>query len=395
MLSLVNLIYLYRVQLGRVPDAQGVSPQASVAFDSNSPSQTSNIQQPTAGLSRDKSLPQYNRRKLLESDQIPNVAKKPYVCGDNGDNDFLKYNEYAAYQEYAVHIDIDTSLCEFTEMPQYFVSLVDKSGKTPWIGKIAGTSSIVRAAPNRFRVIIWDPVMSSAELLEIASKHRWALTWLGVTGTSSGRTKAYQTGWKHGDVTNLIYTDVDTSSASFPAGSKPRYFASLYGMPSFQGIDHWRTSGANVVYTPTATGFRAYVLLLERKNKEDGFVVHNVVTKAESLGWTIGWTGSVDDGISGVSSSGGWQKVAHSGGAIASTVAPASHMVKPIFIASVAVDDGKPKDWHCSGTPMVGHVTTGSFKMYLSDVVRSVHATERSRKKSKNKIKDAKVSKLR
>jgi hypothetical protein len=184
------------------------------------------------------------------------ASKKSYVCGDSGANDFLKYNEFAAYQEYAVHIDIDTSLCAFTEMPQYFVNLVDKSGKDPWVGKIAGTSSIVRAAPTRFRIIIWDPVMTSAELLEITAAHEWSVTWLGVAGSGSGKTPAYKTGWKHGGTTNLIYTDVDTTAAGFPSGSTPRYFASLYGMPSFQGIDHWRTQGTSIIYNPTATGFR-------------------------------------------------------------------------------------------------------------------------------------------
>ena len=135
-------------------------------------------------------------------------------------------------QEYAVHIDIDTSLCDFTKVPNYFVSLVDKSGKTPWVGKIAGTSSIVRPAPTRFRIIIWDPVLSAAELLEIAASHRWAVTWLGITGPQTGKSPAYKTGWKHAEkVTNLIYADIDTGKAGFPKGSTPRYFGSLYGMP--------------------------------------------------------------------------------------------------------------------------------------------------------------------
>lgn len=372
MLSLMApLLYLYRAATHATVDAEPVpgALDAQIFFDNN-PSSKSTARATLAPQISDTLSP-HPSRKLLASDT--KSAKKPYVCGDNGANDFLKYNEYAAYQEYAVHIDIDTSLCEFTEMPQYFVSLVDKSGKRPWIGKIAGESSIVRAAPTRFRIIIWDPVMSSAELLEIATKHKWAVTWLGVTGSTSGRTAAYKTGWQHGDTTNLIYTDVNTASAGFAAGSKPpRYFASLYGMPSFQGIDHWRTSGCNVVYTPTATGFRVYVLLLERKNKEDGFVVKDVVKKAESLGWTVGWTGSADDSISGVSSTGNWKKVPHTGGAISALVQPPTHMVKPIFIASVTVDKGDPKDWHCSGTPTVGHVTRGSFKLYLGNVVRPV-----------------------
>jgi hypothetical protein len=53
---------------------------------------------------------------------------------------------------------------------------------------------------------------------------------------------------------NLVYVDVDTTSAGFTA--TPRYFVALHGAPSFQGLEHWRTQGAGIVYWPTPTGFR-------------------------------------------------------------------------------------------------------------------------------------------
>jgi hypothetical protein len=39
----------------------------------------------------------------------------------------MKYDEYAEYQEFALHIDIDTSMCGFTEkdVPQYVANLMD------------------------------------------------------------------------------------------------------------------------------------------------------------------------------------------------------------------------------------------------------------------------------
>ena len=85
------------------------------------------------------------------------------VCGDHSDSNWMKYEEYAEYEEFALHIDIDTSMCGFTahETPQYVANLMDESADghkkpvlNPYIGKIAGSSSILRSSPTRFRVVV-------------------------------------------------------------------------------------------------------------------------------------------------------------------------------------------------------------------------------------------------
>jgi hypothetical protein len=44
------------------------------------------------------------------------------LCGDAGDSNWMPYDEYSECQEYALHIDVDTSMCGFTglkgDMPQ-------------------------------------------------------------------------------------------------------------------------------------------------------------------------------------------------------------------------------------------------------------------------------------
>ena len=157
----------------------------------------------------------------------------------------------------------------------------------------------------RFRVVIWDPEKTASELLQIAHKTGWKLSWVGGVGPNTGITKGGKTGWRHSKRKGTIYVDVDTTSMGLMQqqkqaknGKSPiRYFTSLHGLPSFQGIAHWRTEGANVVYSPTSTGFRVYVILLEIHNKGDGYTLpdHEIAQKAEDYEWTIGFIASPTD----------------------------------------------------------------------------------------------------
>src|SRR5512139_2749135 len=73
-----------------------------------------------------------------------------------------------------------------------------------------------------------------------------------------------------------LYIDVDTSSARF--SSTPIYFTSIGG-----GSDHWRTTGANAIYSPSPKGFRVYVRM------SNGEALSPL--DAYNLGWYINWIG--------------------------------------------------------------------------------------------------------
>jgi hypothetical protein len=48
----------------------------------------------------------------------PDYTGDTFVCGDHSSDYFLALNEYSEYGEYAVHIDVETSMCDFETTPQ-------------------------------------------------------------------------------------------------------------------------------------------------------------------------------------------------------------------------------------------------------------------------------------
>jgi hypothetical protein len=73
-----------------------------------------------------------------------------------------------------------------------------------------------------------------------------------------------------------VYVDVDTSHAHFPR--TPIYVCSLSG-----NTTHWKTTGGNSIYSPTATGFRVYV------RWQDGTEL--TPETATANGWQVNWIG--------------------------------------------------------------------------------------------------------
>jgi hypothetical protein len=77
------------------------------------------------------------------------------ICGDHSDSDWTRYDEYHAYSQFAIRIDIDTTLCGFTpnDRPHYVANLM--AGHLPGdsaIHRVVGTSAITEASWNRMRV---------------------------------------------------------------------------------------------------------------------------------------------------------------------------------------------------------------------------------------------------
>jgi hypothetical protein len=165
----------------------------------------------------------------------------------------------------------------------------------------------------------------------------------------------------------LMYADIDTSAAGFGQGEgvNVHYFASLSGQPSFQGVTHWHTVGAGTVYWPTPTGFRVYIELLGRKNKDDGYTVDDPAKKAEQLQWSISWygveTAAINGGgavvtssdrtasaISAIRAPAGGEAAAAN--AAAATNSPRASMVGARFIVSGNSNNG----WMSSVAPLLG-----------------------------------------
>jgi hypothetical protein len=56
--------------------------------------------------------------QVAQGPKPPDFTGETYVCGDHSSDYFLALNEYSEYGEYAIHIDIETSMCDFETTPQ-------------------------------------------------------------------------------------------------------------------------------------------------------------------------------------------------------------------------------------------------------------------------------------
>ena len=168
----------------------------------------------------------------------------------------------------SIYMDIDTSRCAFERSPTYVVSMQQASADPSAAAAVPDTLTLTAGTPKSVRVTMWDPVMSGAALLAVATHHGWTVNWAGETGANSGHTATGATQWKllegaaAGGKT-VFYMDVDTRpSALDKRGGFAHYFAALradWTAESELGL--WHLQGARSVHAPTATGFRVYARL--------------------------------------------------------------------------------------------------------------------------------------
>jgi hypothetical protein len=94
----------------------------------------------------------------------------------------------------------------------------------------------------------------------------------------SGQTPPGATNWQPYNGTTGIFVDVDTTPAHFP--TTPVYVTSLSG-----NSNHWATTGASSVYSPTPTGFRIYIR----------WANGNPLTPAQAAAykWSVNWIGTL------------------------------------------------------------------------------------------------------
>ena len=163
-----------------------------------------------------------------------------------------------AWQQYpsssqGIYLDVNTSACGYTTEPRYITSL---GGDTHhWM--TTGATSIYSPTATGFRVYVFDnsgPVTPAD-----ANARRWHITWQATPDSQprpdvcTGSTLLGGTSWQqYPSSPQGIYLDVNTSGCGYRV--VPRYFTSLGG-----DTNHWMTTGATSIYSPTATGFRVYV----------------------------------------------------------------------------------------------------------------------------------------
>lgn len=148
-------------------------------------------------------------------------------------------------------LTVDTSGCNFDEEPIYITSLGGASNH--W--RTTGATSIYEAGPDSFKVYINSQLGSITPAQ--ANVNRWHINWLAVrrdvhlSTVCSGHTATGSTTWQTYNSVGVLL-DIDTAACGF--SSAPLYFGAITGRSN-----HWLTTGASSIYSPSATSFRVYI----------------------------------------------------------------------------------------------------------------------------------------
>ena len=177
---------------------------------------------------------------------------------------------WVAYSGSNSYTDISTSSCSFSGTPKYITSLGGNGNHAAWDGE----SSIYSPTANSLRIYLEGSSQSNS------TSQQHSVHWLGIganSGTSPescGGATTPGSGWQaYG---SGIYIDIDTSSCNF--SGTPKYMSSMGGTSG-----HWGFNGESAIYSPTATGFRIYIVAATTSN-------------ASSYGYHINWIGFGDIG---------------------------------------------------------------------------------------------------
>ncbi|MCR9166576.1 MAG: hypothetical protein NXI35_38280 [bacterium] len=190
-----------------------------------------------------------------------------------------------------------------------------------------------------------------------ANANKWRVYWHAVEpGFASGMTSVGATEWKQGKASDVIYLDVDTSSAGFT--STPHYFASLMGVSNAL-----YTRGANVTYGSTKNAFRIYVKYLRGDITPE---------QANEWQWAMAWHG-VPQGTPGSGSSRAWKQTA-AGNLYVDIDASAQGFVEtPIFFSSLTcVGNGL----YANGPGVIYNPQTTGFRSYAQIPGQSVSVAD-------------------
>ena len=193
-------------------------------------------------------------------------------------------------------------------------------------------------------------------LLREAVKYRWQINWMGDHSSATGVTVAGKTGWTADPADpQRLYADVSTKMCGYH--EVPSYFTAVRGVHN-----HWKVMGASVIYSPTITGFRLYVLY-------PGGVTP---AQAEAWGWSVAWVGTTDQLLSmteevfaGAQRSAWHRKQTKLGQPTAYSdvdTSDSGFMGAPTYIAAISVASN---EWEIVGAITMGHAQASGFRLYL------------------------------
>jgi len=176
------------------------------------------------------------------------------------------------YHSTGLYVDVDTSMCGFSQTPVYKSSIGGASHH--WVTQ--GSSAIYFSSKNKFRVYIYQPKIKAKQAIQ----WKWHIKWVAHPkgevvlpgGSKSCAGISSQNAWKV-YARDSIYTDVKTGCKV--AEGTPRYVTAVSGKSG-----HWTAYGVSEPYHATADGFRLYL-----QAKGAGMIP----AKAAKWGWKVSW----------------------------------------------------------------------------------------------------------
>jgi hypothetical protein len=287
---------------------------------------------------------------------------------------------WVQYAADGVYLDVDTSYCGLgtgregvaTGVPIYFASLGGDASH--WLAR--GVSSIYAPTANGFRVYVKRAGVTPAW----ANERKWHINWAGhdaglatvsdarhvLDSVCVGRTSPASTDWKAHSST-AVYADIDTSRCKLT--STPNYLTSLGG-----DSQHWDTYGVTSIYSPTATGFRVYVI--------DGAGV--TPTAARTRKWHVNWKAvprnRKDKGSCSGISNAAWQNYDPNSVFIDVDTSACASLVPsgstPTFFTTLT---GRNEHHYSRGATSISSPSKNGFRIYISrDGIDKASAEEKS-----------------
>jgi len=152
---------------------------------------------------------------------------------------------------WAIYVDVDTSMCGFSETPVYKTSIGGLGHQ--WVS--LGSSAIYNSGKKGFRTYIY---YKGGITVAQAKAWKWHMKWVAHpsaevvhSGSKSCAGSSSPKAWKpYGS--HAVYTDVKTGCKV--AEGTPRYVTALSGKSS-----HYTNHGVSEPYTATADGFRIWM----------------------------------------------------------------------------------------------------------------------------------------
>ncbi len=256
-----------------------------------------------------------------------------------------------------IYVDIDTSSCNFTEIPTYFSTLAgakniegDSLVLSP--ESMMGATAIYTPSASGFRVILRGGSVTP----DLAREFGWHINWqaflereanadLCIGSTDASEWVQLPNYWWS------AYVDIDTSDCGF--SDTPEYFTSLSGDKRHELI-----VGSPSVVVPTASGFRVYANF-----PHSAYLAGKTVAEfAQQQNWRVNWQARAKNRSSCVGS--GEQVWQQENTRVISTYVDTSSCHLPADTSVITAFEGNFNSSFARGVPAI-HRDSQGFQVFI------------------------------